>query len=92
MSGTKLDSSRVVLGVVGTHHGVKGGLKIHSHTRPAEQIFDYSVWQVGRGRGLQLENSRGTHFQAIRQTSDRALAGLSGPGSRHAVDRLSDCG
>jgi 16S rRNA processing protein RimM len=37
----------IILGKVGAPHGVKGWVKIHSHTRPMANIIDYLPWQVG---------------------------------------------
>jgi len=88
MSGTKLDSSRVVLGVVGTHHGVKGGLKIHSHTRPAEQIFDYPVWQVGRAGDC---NWKTVEVCTFRQSGKHLVAHLQGYPDREAAMQWIGC-
>ncbi len=37
---------RVVLGCIIGHHGVRGWLKIKSHTRPSEEIFSFNAWRV----------------------------------------------
>jgi 16S rRNA processing protein RimM len=38
----------VVLGKIAGTFGVKGWVKIKSHTEPVENILGYEVWQVGR--------------------------------------------
>lgn len=41
-------SRRVLLGRISGLFGVRGWVKIHSHTEPREQILDYADWQIGR--------------------------------------------
>ncbi|MGH8570033.1 MAG: ribosome maturation factor RimM [Gammaproteobacteria bacterium] len=36
----------VVLGRIGGLHGLQGGLKVYSYTRPAEGIFEYTPWYL----------------------------------------------
>jgi 16S rRNA processing protein RimM len=38
--------SRVTLGRVAGVFGIKGWVKIHSYTRPIENILDYSKWSI----------------------------------------------
>ena len=45
--------SFVALGRITAHYGVKGWVKVHSYTRPAEEIFDFAQWT------LRPENSTG---------------------------------
>lgn len=40
------ESSRIVLGRVNGVFGTRGWLKIYSYTRPPENIFAYTVWQL----------------------------------------------
>jgi len=40
------ESDRVVLGHVSGVFGTRGWLKIHSYTRPRENILTYAVWQL----------------------------------------------
>ncbi|HUL13157.1 MAG TPA: ribosome maturation factor RimM [Methylococcaceae bacterium] len=37
---------RVVVGEIAGAYGVKGWVKIHSYTEPAENILDYSPWRL----------------------------------------------
>lgn len=44
----------ITVGQVGAAHGVKGGLKIHSHTEPKDQILNYLPWHVKIGQQWQI--------------------------------------
>ena len=41
-------AERVEVGVIAGVHGVKGWLKIHSHTEPRIAILDYQPWYIER--------------------------------------------
>ena len=43
-----MDSNRkkVLLGQLASVYGVKGWLKVNSHTQPKENIFNYPEWQL----------------------------------------------
>lgn len=43
------DNSPVIIGRVNGLHGVRGGLKIYSYTRPRDQIFNYQPWLIRVG-------------------------------------------
>lgn len=43
----------VVLGKLTSPYGVKGWLKVYSHTSPMEGILDYDAWVVRQGNALQ---------------------------------------
>ncbi len=88
MSGRKADSPFVVLGTVGSHHGIRGGLKIRSHTRPAAQIFEYPVWKVGRPGNPDWKT---VEVGAFRQSGKHLVAQLSGYPDREAVKELVGC-
>lgn len=54
-------SRRVVLGRVVGAHGVRGWVKVYSHTDPRENILDYSPWYLDTGdewRAARLLNGR----------------------------------
>ncbi len=42
----KSSNDRVILGNLGKVYGIKGWLKVNSHTDPAHQILDYQPWQI----------------------------------------------
>lgn len=51
----------VVLGEVVGAHGVRGDVRVHSDTRPRENILDYPVWTLvlkGERRDYAVRNSR----------------------------------
>jgi 16S rRNA processing protein RimM len=45
------DARRVLMGRVGGLYGVRGWVKVHSHTSPPENILRYSPWSVRVGIG-----------------------------------------
>ena len=45
----------IAAGTIAGLYGVKGWLKIMSYTRPAEQLLQYSPWQVEHGTDQQKE-------------------------------------
>ena len=40
---------RIIIGKVSGIYGVSGWVRIHSYTRPKENIFSYSTWLIGHG-------------------------------------------
>jgi len=46
VSGAEAIEERVVLGEVVGAHGVAGRLKVHSWTRPPENLFGYARWEL----------------------------------------------
>ncbi len=44
------DRQYVILGRFSAVHGVRGWLKVYSHTDPIEKILDYRPWLVGEDR------------------------------------------
>ena len=48
-AGVALADSHVLMGEIAGVRGVNGELKLHSWTRPRENILDYTVWTLRRG-------------------------------------------
>lgn len=46
---------RVTLGRVSGVHGVRGGIKVYSLTRPIENIFNYPRWWIAQGEGFEAQ-------------------------------------
>ncbi len=88
MTGKTPDSSLVVLGLIGGHHGVRGGLKVRSYTRPAEQIFEYPVWKIGRSGESDWKT---IEVSAVRQTGKYLIARLNGYPDRETSESLIGC-
>ena len=44
-------SSSVLVGCVRGVHGLRGWIRVQSHTRPVENILDYSPWQLRLEQG-----------------------------------------
>lgn len=57
----------VVLGAVSAHYGVRGWVKVYSHTRPIENILGYDSWWLRiRGDWQRVEVAEGrTHGKGI---------------------------
>ncbi|MEX0430069.1 ribosome maturation factor RimM [Spiribacter insolitus] len=54
--------SRIVLGEIVGAHGIRGELKLHSWTRPRENILDYPVWILEKaGSTGEYELAGGRH-------------------------------
>lgn len=45
-AGSPIGDRRVIIGQVSGIHGVTGWVKVFSYTRPKENIFTYSPWQL----------------------------------------------
>ncbi|KAF0807111.1 16S rRNA-processing protein RimM [Alcanivorax xiamenensis] len=43
-------SDKVVVGRIMAVHGIKGWVKVYSHTDPMENIFEYQPWYLSKGR------------------------------------------
>lgn len=73
-------SSLVNVGQVSGVFGVKGWVKIHSHTEPAANIFAYSPWWLKTAHGVKAfeideHRAHGKGFVAhIKDVNDRDLA------------------
>ena len=51
---------KIQLGRINAAYGLKGWVKIYSHTDPVEQIFSYSPWQLRKdGKEFQVEVVKG---------------------------------
>ncbi|WP_341708890.1 ribosome maturation factor RimM [Halopseudomonas sp.] len=42
-------AQRVVLGKIVSVHGVRGAVKVYSHTDPLDNVLDYAEWSLNRG-------------------------------------------
>ena len=43
------EAPRVVLGKIVSVHGVRGAVKVYSHTDPLDNVLDYAEWTLNRG-------------------------------------------
>jgi len=75
-----VDNQRVIIGRVSTVYGVKGWLKVFSHTDPRENIFQYSPWYIrigGQWKLVDIAETKvnGKHLIAhIKGCDDREIA------------------
>lgn len=79
------EDRRVVLGRISGLHGVKGWVKIFSHTAPREGIAGYTHWQVRRGsewHAMEVENGR--------RHGKNVIVKLAGVNDRDAAAALHD--
>lgn len=76
-----MTARRVTLGRVAGVHGVRGGIKLHSLTRPIDKIFEYRRWWIAHGEGFEARVLEG-------RVQGRALvAQISGPDGEPITDR-----
>lgn len=55
------DNEKIVVGKLGGPHGVRGWIKVLSHTDPRENIFAYNPWWLnvqGEWKAFEVENAR----------------------------------
>jgi 16S rRNA processing protein RimM len=43
-----MSATRIVVGRISGVYGVKGWVKVYSHTKPLENILRYTPWQLGQ--------------------------------------------
>lgn len=82
---TEHDESRVIMGKLTSPYGVKGWLKVFSHTSPMEGILDYTHWSVEKNGTVK----RYKVLQGRRQGKG-LVAQLEGVSDRDAAEALSD--
>ena len=61
MDNSDQNEKKIVIGRFNSVYGIKGWLKIFSHTQPMENIFSYSPWYIKDGkqwRPLEVSNWR----------------------------------
>lgn len=76
-------SDFVVLGKIIGFFGVKGWVKVHSHTEPRENIVSYKQWWLGKGENKQVINVLNG-----KRTGKNVVAELEGIGSREQAEGL----
>lgn len=78
------DAHRVVMGQLTSPYGIKGWLKVYSHTSPMEGILDYSRWSIEKNG---VERS----FNVIqgRRQGKGLIVQLKGVSTREAAEALS---
>ena len=84
-TGVPPADSHILMGEIAGVRGLHGEVKVHSWTRPPENILNYSVWTLGQGqesfdRKLVSGGRRGKNLVArVEGVTDReAAAGLVG--------------
>ena len=80
---TEERDKRVTLGQIVALHGVRGSLKILSHTRPRDNIFSYRSWWL-----CNTESCQRYELQAGRSQGRGLVADLVGIEDRDAASRL----
>lgn len=84
MAMTPKHDNFVVLGRITGVSGLRGGVKIHSYTRPRAQIFSYDPWYV-RQHGHCAEY----HARSMDQGGKALVAEISGITDRDAAQALA---
>ena len=76
---------RVVLGKIVSVHGVRGAVKVYSHTDPLDNVLDYAEWSLNRGSEQRTVSVLGGRVQG------RVLVGnLKGIDDRNKAEELVD--
>lgn len=76
-----VDSRRITLGKIAGVYGVKGWIKIHSQTRPIENLLKYRTWWIAKGAGFEAKLLNGNvHANGI-------IAHISGVDGQPMTDR-----
>lgn len=82
MSQEAASGQYVVVGHIGALHGLRGWLKLHSHTDPPDNILSYPEWYVGTG-----EQRRCVRVVASRQAGKGLLVQLESENGEVMGDR-----
>ena len=83
---TGASQSPICIGRISGFHGVRGWVKVYSHTRPPENIFRYSPWLVRTREGW-----RELKVAGHRRQGRLLLACFEGLEDRDAVTPLYNC-
>ncbi len=73
----------MLLGRIIGVHGVRGWVKVHSDTKPRENILSYPVWWLKTREGWQE-----TKIDSVQHTAKNVLALIDGIKDRDAAERL----
>ena len=76
-----MDALRVALGKISGVYGVKGWVKVHSFTRPLQNLLKYRHWWIAKGEGYEAQLIDGKlHAGGL-------IALISGPDGQPITDR-----
>ncbi len=78
---------RVVMGKISGQHGIKGWIRVHSYTRPLEQILEYDRWLLAAHPDSDAWQS--VTLTEVRWQAKKLLAKLDGVDDRNAADSLA---
>lgn len=76
------------VGHVSGAFGVKGWVKIHSETAPAEKIFEYQPWQLVDRKGRLIKNHEQVEVEQWQRSGKNLVARLPGSQSRNDAELL----
>lgn len=79
-----LDVAWITLGKILGPQGLKGWVKVYSYTRPAENIFTYTHWQVSTGIVLEYA------IEQFAADGGKLRVKLAGVDDREAAERLKN--
>ncbi len=79
----------VIVGKITGAHGVKGWVKVHSYTRPAEEILHYDPWLLAQQRDADAAHWQSARVASTRRQSQKLLAKLAGIDDRDASEGLA---
>lgn len=76
-----MSALRVALGKISGVYGVRGWVKVHSFTRPADNLLGYRRWWIAKGEGYEATLIDGkVHGGSL-------IASISGPDGQPITDR-----
>ena len=76
---------RVVLGKIVSVHGVRGAVKVYSHTDPLDNVLDYAEWSLNRG-----SEQRTVSVLGGRGHVNKLVVNLKGIDDRNKAEELVD--
>lgn len=79
-------SDKLIVGKIGSPHGVQGWVKINSFTQEKNNIFDYSPWLLSSGAG----NEKLIEVDQWRVHSSSLVAKLKGIDDRNSADLIKN--
>ena len=82
------DGEHLVIGKITAHHGIKGWVRIHSYTRPAEQITDYATVFLSKASYFSL---RKTSFAGFHRSAKSLIAEIENVRNREDAEPYLGC-
>lgn len=83
------DASKwVVVGLLGSPHGVKGWIRINSFTQPPENILDYQPWLI---KGKNEQQGKMMEYEKVEHHAKGMVVLLKGITDRNVAAQYTQC-